>query len=508
MNPALALLFGLALIAWMFARDRRWRRFPSRALWIPAIFLTIASSHQVSYWLYQLGLGSAQTSRLEGSPVNVLFNGTLFLAAIVVLRRRKFSWGGFVIKNKALAAMYLFFLCSALWSPFPVPTVKRTVQDFGCVLAALVILTETEPAASARAVFVRISYILFPLSVVFIKWFPAIGRSISAASGSYSMAGVTGQKNELGQLTAVFCMVLLWDLLETRQRDRSLGADSGRGVRLINLAIGLYLLILSRSATSWIAFVTAIGIFFLGKRLADRMDARRLFATTAVMIAFLVTFGFLYASRFSERLDRGTTLSGRTEIWQTTLEKFRGSYGETSLIGAGFHAFWDSDVGVSVWQQLQTGELIQAHNGYLETYLNGGLIGLVLLTALLLGFGRTAAAKLAGGAPLGRLAVVFWSVLLFVNVTEAEFFQVGPLWFTTLLVVMNGPWDKHDRQNAHPLDDSVEMRTLSAPIRRPIAARHSLHTQRITADDSGLPSRRPAFSRGPRRTKDPRTCQG
>jgi hypothetical protein len=105
MKPTLALLFGLTFVGWMLGRDMRWRHLPSRALWIPAIFLAMVSSHQLSYWLYQVGLGSAQTTRLEGSPVNVVFNSSLFLAAILVLKKRRFSWLGFVWSNKALCAM-------------------------------------------------------------------------------------------------------------------------------------------------------------------------------------------------------------------------------------------------------------------------------------------------------------------------------------------------------------------------------------------------------------------
>ncbi len=472
MKPALALLFGSAFIAWMLARDRRWRSLPSRTLWIPAIFLAIASSHQMSYWLYQVGVASVQTNRLEGSPINVVFNSSLFIAAVLALKRRGFSWRTFVWSNKALSAMYALFLCSMFWSPFPVPTLKRVVQDFGCVLTALVILTESDPAASMRAVFVRLSYILFPLSVVLIRWFPDIGRFKSGVSGAYLPAGVTVHKNELGQLVVVFCVVLLWDLIETRKGDTGVTEEPERLTRMVILGIGLYLLVLSSSATSWVGFAIGLPLFFLSKRLAQRTDVKRLFTAAALSIIVLASFGQMYATRFSEALQRGDTLSGRTDIWRVTLEKFREAYG-TSLLGAGYHGFWESSVGVSVWKDLGTNPLLQAHNGYLETYLNGGLVGLFLLGVLILAFGWSAADKLARGDPLGRLAVVFWPVLLFVNLTEAQFFQVGPLWFVTLLAVMNSPLRTPSEAAARMGADTA--RRLTGRI-RPHPLGHTLDT--------------------------------
>ena len=197
-----------------------------RALWIPGIWLALASSRPTSFWLAQVGVGGGASSNLEGSPVNVIFNGILFLLAIVVLKRRRFNWAQYALANKALFSIYAFYLCSMLWSPFPVPTVKRVVQEFGIALIAPIVLTEKDPAASLRVVFVRVSYILFPLSVIFIRYFPDIGRVVSSVSGTHMLCGVADHKNSLGQLAMVFCLVLLWDLMETRKHETTSGIEA------------------------------------------------------------------------------------------------------------------------------------------------------------------------------------------------------------------------------------------------------------------------------------------
>jgi O-antigen ligase len=430
MLPKLTLLSGFAFILWMFAKDRRWRRLPSNALWIPAIWLAMGSSRSMSFWFYALGLSSGNTNRLEGSPVNVIFNNGLFLAAILVLYQRRFSWAKYAFANKAVFSIYAFFLCSALWSPFPVATVKRLVQEFGWMLVAPIILTEQDPAASLRMVFVRVSYVLFPLSPILMRYFPNIGRSYSV-NGAVMMSGVADHKNSLGQLCMVFCLVAIWDLMETRKCNTTSSKKPESWVRVLNLGIGLYLLVISSSATALMCFLFGLVLLVVSKRLAAMKNARRVFMLGVLATVCLLALEqeFQVSSRISEAWGRGAGLSGRTEIWRVTLEKSAGY-----LVGAGFHGFWETSAGKAVYEELGTGELLTAHNGYLETYLNGGVVGLFFLAVFIWSTGLKATAKLVEGEPIGRLAVVFWPILLIYNLTESQFMMAGPVWFAMLLM--------------------------------------------------------------------------
>ena len=454
MFGTLALLSGFAFILWMFRRDMRWRQLPSHALWIPAIWLALGSSRGMAFWFNELGLGGGGSNRLEGSPVNLIFNNGLFLAAILVLYKRRFSWAQYAFANKALFAMYAFFLCSALWSPFPVPTVKRVVQEFGWLLVAPIILTEQDPAAAMRVVFVRVSYILFPLSPILMRYFPDIGREFSA-HGSQMMSGVADHKNSLGQLCAVFCLVLIWDLMETR---KTTSPRPESWVRLLNLGIGLYLLVISSSATALVCFVLGLMLLMMSNRLGAMKNARRVFmlGVSATACILMLEQGFEISSRISEAFGRGSGMSGRSEIWRVALEKSTGH-----LLGAGFRGFWETSAGLAAWEELDTGELITAHNGYIETYLNGGVVGLSFLAVFLWFTGLNATAKLVGGDPIGRMAVVFWPLLLIYNVTESQFMMPGPLWYAMLLATMNTAWLKNGSEQA-----TVAVR-MARPQRQP-----------------------------------------
>lgn len=439
----LTLFVGFAFVAWLFRRDMRWRRLPSNALWIPGLWLAMASSRQMSYWLDAIGvvgLAGGESSNLEGSPVNVIVNGSLLLGTLAVLRNRGFNWSRFAASNKALVGLYLFFFCSMLWSPFPLPTVKRVIQEFGCVLTGLIILSEKDPAASLRIVFVRVSYVLFPLSVVFIRYFPGIGRVVSPASGTHMLCGIADHKNSLGQLAMVFCLAILWDLDETGKVGTAQKPKPERWVRLLNMGIGIYLLIISSCGTALLCLVFGVALYFASKRLARLKNPRRVFLTTVISIVGIMALNQMYgiSSRISEAMGRGSGLSGRTQIWQKVLEK------DTShFIGAGFRGFWETSEGESVWRELGVNPLITAHNGYLETYLNGGIVGLILLGLFIWSTGLNAVDKLVSGEPMGRLAVLIWPILLISNATESLFLQTGPIWLTLLLVTIDGPRRKH-----------------------------------------------------------------
>jgi hypothetical protein len=162
------------------------------------------------------------------------------------------------------------------------------IQDFGSVLIALVVLTEKDPEASLRVLFVRVSYILFPLSVVFMRYFPNIGRTVSEVSGTHMVSGVADHKNSLGQLAMVFCLVLIFDLMRTRDSQTADGKPPERWIRYVNLGIGFYLLYVSESATSLMCFLIGLALLFASAHLAGMKTFKPVFMAAVLTIVALV----------------------------------------------------------------------------------------------------------------------------------------------------------------------------------------------------------------------------
>ena len=89
----------------------------------------------------------------------------------------------------------------------------------------------------------------------------------------------------------------------------------------------------------------------------------------------------------------------------------------------------------------------EAHNGYLEIYINLGLIGLFLLIGFLIASYQTIGKRLMPASSFGPLSLALWTVLLFYNVTEAAFKGSQLMWLTFLLgaVAVNAPVQEEER---------------------------------------------------------------
>ena len=134
-------------------------------------------------------------------------------------------------------------------------------------------------------------------------------------------------------------------------------------------------------------------------------------------------------------MGRDPTLSGRTQIWEIVIPMVPNAIG-----GAGFETFWAGPRAKEVETKNQAagglGGPHEAHNGYIEMYLNLGWIGVALI-ALVLGQGYHKAVRAFRRDPgLGALLVAYVVTAVTYNITEAGFRMLDPLWIFLLLSVI------------------------------------------------------------------------
>jgi len=109
------------------------------------------------------------------------------------------------------------------------------------------------------------------------------------------------------------------------------------------------------------------------------------------------------------------------------------------LIGMGYESFW-------LGPRLERVELLidqminQAHNGYIEIYLNLGWIGIALLVIVLLTAYRRVITGLSLKLPLAGLWLGYFIVAVAYNFTEAGFKMTHPVWISFLSVAMVNPY--------------------------------------------------------------------
>jgi O-antigen ligase len=139
----------------------------------------------------------------------------------------------------------------------------------------------------------------------------------------------------------------------------------------------------------------------------------------------ILAFGLGLNGRLAAQIGRDPTLTDRTIIWNTVLSQHT-----NPMIGTGYESFWLGPRLQRIWEVV--GGINEAHNGYLDMYLNLGVIGVAILIVFLLGTYANIWKKFAGSHALATLSLAVWTILLFYNVTEVAF-KGGLLWLTLLL---------------------------------------------------------------------------
>ena len=104
------------------------------------------------------------------------------------------------------------------------------------------------------------------------------------------------------------------------------------------------------------------------------------------------------------------------------------------LFGTGFESFWLGDRAKLLWQAYWW-HPNQAHNGYLETYLNLGWLGVALLGVIAIWGYFNVVEALYSHYDTGRLRLALFVVSLVYNLTEASFKVMHPVWIAFLLAV-------------------------------------------------------------------------
>jgi exopolysaccharide production protein ExoQ len=127
-----------------------------------------------------------------------------------------------------------------------------------------------------------------------------------------------------------------------------------------------------------------------------------------------------------EMFGRNSTLTGRTDLWNLCLTLVK-----NPLVGAGYESFWLGSRLETMWNYIWG--VNQAHNGYLEIYLNLGWIGVVLLVTFLISAYRNIIRAVRRREPDGSLRLAIFVVACISNCTEAGFKMMHPMWIALLL---------------------------------------------------------------------------
>jgi exopolysaccharide production protein ExoQ len=429
-----ALLICVIFIAWLLARDSRRRPSVSAAIWIPTLMVLTFGSRTPSEWLGARAVSTGLPNDAAGSAIDQIFFFSIMFASWIIASRRGVKWTRLFSANAAIMLFYAYFAISFLWSADPSGSFKRVLKDFGStVFVVSAILSEKDPFEAIRAIYVRCACVLFPLSILLIKYYAFYGR-VYARNGDATFNGVTTQKNSLGEVAMVCSLFLVLDHRETITVGAKRVWRRTRWDLLVLLLMGVWLLNLSESKTSLVCFLVGLALIFSRRRFASRMTSGIVFVC-ALSLPFILfstqQFNWLIAPILGA-LGRDLTFTGRSDIWQHIT-----STTVNPLVGAGFWNFWGGEGGRAISEAMRTG-VPNAHDGYLDMYLDGGVIGLVLLFILLFTSGKRLIGKLHENR-YQQMRFAFLIVAIVANLTESNFARPSFIWFTTMLVLLEFP---------------------------------------------------------------------
>ncbi|NJO32678.1 MAG: O-antigen ligase family protein [Rhodospirillales bacterium] len=375
------------------------------------------------------------------------------MAGTFVLARRRINWEQLLVKNALIVIYLLYCLASVAWTNDPAVLMKRWIKDLGNPIMALVILTDRRPYEAFGVVIRRLSFLILPLSILFIKYYPELGRWYRPHDGAQTFTGVATQKNQLGVGCLMIGIYLAWELLQRRREPFPPYLRQQKFVALMLIGMLGWVLHKSNSQTALVCLFLAISIFLLGSPSFMSRNPKVILATLISSAGAIWVVDNLFPLRelvFSI-LERRPDLTDRTDIWATVL-----TLEENPLVGVGFMSFWTGARLEEVWQLLGV-RLNQAHNGYLEQYLNLGYIGVAFIVAIMLIGLIRAHRHLRIDPSAGMLRLCLIVVAAVYNYTEAAFYGLNNMWILLLLACLEIP--RHQRAASRTASRRPEMAT-------------------------------------------------
>jgi hypothetical protein len=452
------LVFALGILGlFMFDRDRKVRT--SKALWIPIVWMLLAVA--ASKWL-QSGPRNA-IDQLEGNPLQrSIFTGLLAIGVIVLVGR-----GGKVLTllrmNGPILLFFSYCAVSTLWSDYPDVAFKRWIKALGDLVMVMIVLTDPERSSAVKRFLARTGFLLVPVSVLLIKYFPDLGLAYSFQDGRQIFVGVTNDKNMLGVICLLFGLGAAWRVLNPlreRQHSRSKRPLIAHGVIL---AMVFWLFWKADSMTSLACFVLASGLIVATSfpALARKRAVVHLLVATMLAVASLALFLDAGAG-LVVTMGRDPTLTGRTELWKEIA-----GMTDNPWFGTGFESFWMGPRLDKIWSE-HWWHPNEAHNGYLEVFLNLGWTGVILLGVVIVTGYRNAIGMLRRDPKAGGLMLAYFVVGAVYSFTEAGFRLLNPVWITFMLGAIAVPKIPVPRTSgardalAEAAAQNVELRKLKA----------------------------------------------
>jgi hypothetical protein len=416
----------------LFWLDRD-RKVPgSGALWIPVIWVVLATK-PIGMWLQ---LSNASDQNVEGDPIERIIYLVVLAVGLIVLAMRKQKVVSFLGNNLPIVLYFSYCAASVIWSDFPDVTLKRWIKGIGDLVMVMIVLTDPGRIKATLRFLAWLGFLLLPTSILLIRYYPQWGRKFSAIDGTPQIIGVATDKNMLGAVCLLFGLAAIWRVVEAFRDTRQSRLERRRALlaHCTIVAMTAYLLSIANSMTSLACFgLGTVLIVVLSLRFVTRQEWMKHALVLGLIMAVSFALFFDSGGGMVKSLGRDPTLTDRTIVWKEVLD----IAGDT-LIGSGYESFWTGWRLDKMWA-IHWWHPNEAHNGYIEVYLNLGWIGIVLLFFVIVTGYRNVLIAFRRDQRIGKLRLAYFVVGIIYALTEAAFRTLSPVWFCFLLTTLAVP---------------------------------------------------------------------
>lgn len=313
-------------------------------------------------------------------------------------------------------------IASLAWSDDRGLTFLRCVALVGTTLQSYYLAVRFSYKQLLRAL-AWVGAISMALSYMFALFLPKLGIATDLFEGDW--LGIFPHKNTLGGNAALWFLVFL--VLSASEKENPWAARFAAGASLL-------VVFFSDSASSIVSCVVILAIF-LGRKVF--WLPRWALVTAGVGALGALNWGLTSESLGAvvSSVGRDPTLTGRTEIWGLVWMMIM----DKPILGYGYGAFWRGLEGPSefVWRSFGV-PLFYSHNGFLDVWLDVGVVGLLLLLAGLVICFKKAARMFRVSKSAESMWPLLFLILLFVsNLTEGSILRVNLLpWLLYMAIAL------------------------------------------------------------------------
>jgi O-antigen ligase len=324
-----------------------------------------------------------------------------------------------------LLAYLLLAGASIGWAYSQEYALQRFVKEL-LILAPLILpFSQFEPRTEIFSKIFECYTLSILLNMVFVLNQSPMLVGSNEASGSLAYPGYFAFKGYLGECASIAIMMAVFELLLGRRRILS----------LMVIPISIWLLIASKSkgslAITILAMAMSSGALLIHKLVKKSLALIIGVVPLAYFVWSLLTENLI--NKLSYSIYGNPTLTGRTLIWDFVNYEIS----RHPAFGWGFQSFWlvgpqaPSVVDAPGWIK----DMPYTHNGYLDTELQTGYVGLLILFTFLFATIHSIG-RVRERSP--RRAWLLLSIALYIMLTnflEAVWFEPDPLWVLFVLVM-------------------------------------------------------------------------